>query len=79
MNEQTREQELEEALMLMVYQYCSTGLASEGGVLDHRFMSAGENAFRVLGLKQFDSVAELEDKLFGTETNPEEINHAENV
>lgn len=71
--------EFKEALMLMVYQYCATGLASEGGILDHRFMSAGETAFRVLGLKQFDSVAELEEKLFGTAANPEEIKYAENV
>lgn len=60
-----REKELEEALMLMVYQYCATGTADEGGILDHRFMSAGEEAFRVLGLEQFASVEGLEERLFG--------------
>lgn len=48
--------DLEEALMLMVYQYCVTN-----GKLDHRFMCAGEHAFTALGLENGDSVEKLEE------------------
>ena len=39
-------EKLEYALLLMVLQYCTT----DDGLLFHEFMSAGENAFAVLGL-----------------------------
>ena len=38
---------LQKALLLMVLQYCTT----DDGLLFHSFMSAGENAFAVLGLE----------------------------
>lgn len=40
-------EKLEYALLLMVLQYCTT----DDGVLFHSFMTAGENAFSVLGLE----------------------------
>ena len=53
-----RIEQLEEALMLMVYQYCVTDER-----LDHRFMCAGEHAFAALGLENGDSVDKLEKML----------------
>lgn len=50
--------QLEEALMLMIYQYCVTD-----GQLDHRYMCADEHAFAVLGLQNGDSVEKLEEML----------------
>lgn len=50
--------QLEEALMLMVYQYCVTD-----NRLDHRYMCAGEHAFAALGLQNGDSVEKLEEML----------------
>ena len=50
--------QLEEALMLMVYQYCVTD-----NRLDHRYMCAGEHAFAALGLQKGDSVEKLEEML----------------
>ena len=50
--------QLEEALMLMVYQYCVTD-----NRLDHRYMCAGEHAFAALGLQNGDSVEKLEAML----------------
>lgn len=50
--------QLEEALMLMVYQYCVTD-----DRLDHRYMCAGEHAFAALGLQNGDSVETLEEML----------------
>ena len=50
---------LEDALMLMVYQYCVTD-----DYLDHRYMCAGEQAFAALGLENGDSVEKLE-KMMG--------------
>ena len=50
--------QLEEALMLMVYQYCVTD-----NRLDHRYMCAGENAFAALGLQNGDIVEKLEAML----------------
>ena len=47
--------QLEEALMLMVYQYCVTD-----NRLDHRYLCAGEHAFAALGLQNGDSVEKLE-------------------
>ena len=48
--------QLEEALMLMVYQYCVTD-----NRLDHRYLCAGEHAFAALGLQNGDSVEKLEE------------------
>ena len=53
-----RIEQLEEALMLMVYQYCVTDER-----LDHRFMCAGEHAFAALGLKNGESAERLEQML----------------
>ena len=53
-----RIEQLEEALMLMVYQYCVTD-----DRLDHRYMCAGEHAFAVLGLENGESVERLEEML----------------
>lgn len=50
--------QLEEALMLMVYQYCVTD-----DRLDHRYMCAGEHAFAALGLENGDSVEKLEEMM----------------
>ena len=50
--------QLEEALMLMVYQYCVTD-----DRLDHRYMCADEHAFAALGLQNGDSVDKLEEML----------------
>lgn len=50
--------QLEEALMLMVYQYCVTD-----DRLDHRYMCAGEHAFAALGLQNGDGVEKLEEML----------------
>lgn len=50
--------QLEEALMLMVYQYCVTD-----DRLDHRYMCAGEHAFAALGLENGDRVEKLEEML----------------
>ena len=49
-----REKELEYALLLMVYQYCT-----DHGVVFHNFMSAGEEAFRVLGIENCTSCDEI--------------------
>ena len=53
-----RIEQLEEALMLMVYQYCVTDER-----LDHRFMCAGEHAFAALGLQNGESAERLEQML----------------
>ena len=50
--------QLEEALILMVYQYCVTD-----NRLDHRYLCAGEHAFAALGLQNGDSVEKLEEML----------------
>ena len=52
-----RIRQLEEALLLMVDQYCV-----RDGRLDHLFMCAGEHAFAALGLEQGDD-AEMVDVL----------------
>lgn len=52
-------EELEYALLLMVLQYCTT----DDGLLFHEFMSAGENAFAVLGLENGQQEAPLWYKL----------------
>jgi len=48
-------EELEYALLLMVLQYCTT----DDGLLFHEFVSAGENAFAVLGLENGQQEAPL--------------------
>ena len=48
----------DEALKLMVYQYC-TYQQNGKEVLSHRFMTAGEHAFAVLGYKEGQSAEEL--------------------
>lgn len=52
---QARIRELEDALMLMVYQYCQSD-----GRLEHAYMCAGEHAFKALGLKNGDRIEVLE-------------------
>lgn len=47
----------DQALRMMVYQYCSVEYPDRE-VFDHRFMSAGETAFDVLGVRQGDEVPE---------------------
>ena len=53
-----RIEQLEEALMLMVYQYCVID-----DRLEHRYMCAGEHAFAALGLQNGESVERLEEML----------------
>lgn len=50
---------LQDALLLMVLQYCTT----DAGLLYHSFMSAGENAFAVLGLKNGQQADPLWDRV----------------
>ena len=57
--------QLEEALMLMVYQYCVTD-----DRLEHRYMCAGEHAFAALGLENGDSIDKLEEILPCTDIAP---------
>ena len=63
-----RIEQLEDALMLMVHQYCVTDEK-----LDHRYMCAGEHAFAALGLKNGDSVEKLEKMMDSTEYDPEPL------
>lgn len=53
-------EELQKALILMVLQYCTT----DDGLLYNSFMSAGENAFAVLGLENGQQAEPLWDRLF---------------
>ena len=53
-----REKKLEYALLLMVYQHCV-----DHGYLDHLFMCAGEEAFRVLGINLDTPVSEIERRI----------------
>ena len=53
-----REKELEYALLLMVYQYCA-----DDNTLYHSFMTAGETAFRVLGITLDTPVSEIERRI----------------
>lgn len=50
----------DEALRMMVYQYCTVEYPDDNNreVFDHRFMSAGETAFDVLGIRRGDEVPE---------------------
>lgn len=47
----------DQALRMMVYQYCSVEYPDRE-VFDHDYMSAGETAFEVLGVQQGDEVPE---------------------
>lgn len=64
-----REKELEYALLLMVYQYCTD---SKEEYMDHAFMAAGETAFSALGLENGESaenvwkrIERIEDEMHG--------------
>ena len=50
-------EDYDQALRMMVYQYCTVEY-SDREVFDHRFMSAGETAFDVLGIRRGDEVPE---------------------
>ena len=52
-------EKLRGALLLMVLQYCTT----DDGLLYHSFMSAGEKAFAVLGLKNGQQAEPLWDRV----------------
>lgn len=72
-------EELRYALLLMVLQYCTT----DDGVLFHEFMSAGENAFAVLGLengqqeaplwRKMDRMEQLARERISVKTVPKEV------
>lgn len=53
--------ETEISLAWMCMQYCTncTNIDYENEVFDHSFMSAGENAFTILGIKNGDNVSEF--------------------
>ena len=55
-----REKELEYALLLMVRQYC---VDMGDYTMYHQFMSAGEEAFRVLGIDLDTPVAEVDNRI----------------
>ena len=59
-DEKVREKQLEYALLLMVYQYC---VDMGDNTMYHQFMSAGEEAFRVLGITLGTPVAEIERRI----------------
>lgn len=53
--------EYDSALRMMVYQYCVDGFESAIDIperFNHSFMSAGENAFKVLGIENGQEVPE---------------------
>lgn len=50
-------EDYDQALRMMVYQYCTVEY-TDREVFDHRFMSAGETAFDVLGIRRGDEVPE---------------------
>lgn len=60
--------ETEECLAWMCMQYCTKSVDCSCGddlkeVFDHQFMSAGENAFRILGIKNGDNVNDWFEKV----------------
>lgn len=61
-------EELRGALLLMVLQYCAT----DDGVLYHSYMSAGENAFAVLGLENGQQADPLWNMLLNQKPPKEE-------
>lgn len=56
-----RNQELEEALLDMVVQFCQMG---EEGYLKHTFMSAEEQAFNVLEIQYGEKISEVYKRFF---------------
>jgi hypothetical protein len=52
-------QQLEEALLLMVYQYCQ----EDDSYMSHRYMVAGEHAFAALGIENYCSIDTIEKRL----------------
>ena len=52
-------QQFEEALLLMVYQYCS----EDDGYVSHRWMTAGEHAFAALGIENYCSIETISKRL----------------
>lgn len=52
-------QQFEEALLLMVYQYCS----EDDSYVSHRWMTAGEHAFAALGIENFCSIETISKRL----------------
>lgn len=52
-------QQLEEALLLMVYQYC----CEDDGCVSHRWMTAGEHAFAALGIENYCSIETISKRL----------------
>ncbi len=52
-------QQLEEALLLMVYQYC----CEDDGYASHRWMTAGEHAFAALGIENYCSIETISKRL----------------
>lgn len=61
-------EELQDALLLMVLQYCTT----DDGLLYHSFMVAGENAFAVLGVKNGQQADLLWNRMLNKEPPKEE-------
>lgn len=59
---------LQDALLLMVLQYCTT----DDGLLYNSFMSAGENAFAVLGLENGQQADPLWDRVLVQKPQKEE-------
>lgn len=52
-------QQLEEALLLMVYQYC----CDDDGCVSHRCMTAGEHAFAALGIENYCNIEVIKKRL----------------
>lgn len=52
-------QQLEEALLLMVYQYCQ----EDDSYMSHRYMTAGEHAFAALGIENYCSIETIRQRL----------------
>ena len=61
-------EELQDALLLMVLQYCTT----DDGLLYHSFMSAGENAFAVLGVENGQQADPFWDRVLVQKPQKEE-------
>ncbi len=61
-------EELQDVLLLMVLQYCTT----DDGLLYHSFMSAGENAFAALGVENGQQADPLWDRVLNKKPPKEE-------
>lgn len=57
-----RERDLEYALLLMVFQYCTKG-KDESAWMCHEYMAAGETAFSVLGIDVGDPANEIWERI----------------